>query len=446
MMDNTLENAFAQAAILRNAGQYSAACTLLRQALPSVADADACYRVALFCKQSRRESLALELCESALASDLASPRLHALAGVLAQMLGRFEQARRHLLAAWAEGIDPEEWQVLPALAHTLRYSDAHHPDRAQLEQALARPHLRSGTRSALHFALGKFFDDVGDHVAAVRHWREANRLGLETQRWDQASWHQRTAVARSGFDLPLPAGPDPADHIPVLVVGMPRSGTTLLAEQLVQLPGTVNRGELPFLFYVHEQLAAARAVTSALAADARALWWAHLRQDDGAPARLYVDKNPMNLLAVDSALLLCPQTRVIWCTRAAADNALSLWTQSFGHANYAFSHRFEDIAAVQHDVEGLRRRALARWPDRIATVDYGELVTSPAQVGERLRAFLGIERTDSSSAAAPAPTAIGSASLWQARQPVHTQSLGRAAHYLPWLPELAGFAGLQADR
>ena len=107
MMDSTLENAFAQATILRNAGQYSAACTLLRQALPSAADADACYRVALFCKQSRRESLALELCESALASDLASPRLHALAGVLAQMLGRFEQARRHLLAAWAEGIDPD---------------------------------------------------------------------------------------------------------------------------------------------------------------------------------------------------------------------------------------------------------------------------------------------------------------------------------------------------
>jgi tetratricopeptide (TPR) repeat protein len=446
MTDNDLEDAFARATMLRNAGQYSTACILLRQALPADADADACYRVALFCKQSRREGLALELCESALARGLASPRLRALAGVLAQMLGRFEQARRHLLDAWAAGIDPEEWQVLPALAHTLRYSDAHHADRVRLEQALARPQLRSSTRSALHFALGKFFDDVGDHAAAVQHWREAHRLGLEAQCWDEASWHRRVAIARHRLDLPPVAGPAPVDPAPVLVVGMPRSGTTLLAEQLAQLPGTVNRGELPFLLYVHEQIAAARTFSPGLATDARALWQAHLRQDDGAPVRLYLDKNPMNLLAVDSALLLCPQTRVIWCTRAAADNALSLWTQSFGHADYAFSHRFEDIATVQRDVEELRRHALARWPDRIAVVDYGELVTAPAKVSARLCTFLGIKRAEPSSAAAPASAAIGSASLWQARQPIHVRSLGRAARYLHWLPELAGFAGLQADR
>jgi hypothetical protein len=151
----------------------------------------------------------------------------------------------------------------------------------------------------------------------------------------------------------------------------------------------------------------------------------------------YIDKNPLNLLALETAFALCAETRVIWCHRDRADNALSLWSQSFAHADYAFSHRFEDIARVQDDCTLLRKHARARWPDRVLDLDYEQLVQEPALTLRAVFAFLGVDPP--AAAASSLSSAIGSASLWQARQPVHTQSLGRARDYRAWIPELDVF-------
>ena len=429
-MNAELEAGIAWAQQRRNCGEYDAACQRVRAALGASASADECYRVALFIKQTRREHWAYEVCEQALARGLRTPQLLALSGSLAQSMGFFQQARTHLLAAWHEGIDLNEWQVLPALAHTLRYTDACHPDRALLESALATSALLPTTRAALHFALGKLHDDCGEPAQAVAHWRGAHAATSAVTLWDATRWQQR--VHRAQWVGPISRCVS-APYTPVLIVGMPRSGTTVLAEQMARSATLTNRGEMPFLLHVHEQLAG-QTLQSQECATGRALWLAHLRQDDMPAKSHYIDKNPLNLLALETAFALCAETRVIWCHRDRADNALSLWSQSFAHADYAFSHRFEDIARVQDDCTQLRKHARARWPDRVLDLDYGQLVQEPELTLRAVFAFIGVDPP--AAATSSLSSAIGSASLWQARQPVHTQSLGRARDYRAWIPEL----------
>lgn len=433
---------WAEAQRLRNEGRYSNACRLVLQANQRPHDPAVTYSVGLFIKQTRREAWAADFINSALNRGVQSADILALAGSLAQVLGDFERARECLLAAWQAGIDLDKWQVLPALAYLQRYRDVDHPDRLLLTAALAEPRWASRTRAALAFALGKLYDDVGDSVAAVAAWRKAHQWALDAGVWDSARWNLQVDWATQPCVVATDTGE--SGWLPVLVVGLPRSGTTLVADRLGRHPSLCNRGEMPFLLYVHEQLHQQQQTPERLAA-ARALWRAHLRQDD-APARVgYIDKNPFNLLALETAFALDPRVRVLWCRRDAADNALSHWCQSFAHADYAYAHRFEDIACVQRDVNELHARAVARWPDRILTVDYEDLVQAPAGVLQRAWRFLGLDPVVPAEEAS-CREAIGSASIWQARQPVHVQSVGRARHYQALLPELSEFIGWSGSR
>ena len=413
-------------------GRPGAACEEVLAACMQPADPAVIYSAALFLKQARREARAFELCEDALSRGIRTPHLLALHGSLAQALGQFERARESLLAAWREGVDLNEWQVLPALAHLQRYDDASHPDRDLLLGALRLPGLLPRTRSAVAFALGKFYDDIDDHASAVATWRKAHELALSAGRWDSAKWVREVAVARhlvgsSGDRERLP-------FMPVLVVGVPRSGTTLLADRLARHPEVSNRGELPMLAYLADQLRSTPDDKARLHA-ARMLAAAHLRQDD-APRAWYIDKNPLNLLVLETARALWPEAKVIWCRRDRRATALSLWTQSFAHPDYGFTHRFEDIARVLDDCDALLTFASEKWGAAMHVVDYEALVSAPEMALAQVEGFLGLPHAADQP---PQQTAIATASLWQARQPIYTHSVERWNAYARLIPELATF-------
>ena len=422
------------ARLLRNQGRYDAACRHLFSAYASPDDASAAYEVALFAKQAHRPADALNYLASVFENGISTPRLLALMGSLCHVLGDFAGAREKLLAAWRAGVDLDEWQVLPALAHLQRYSNRDHSDRTLLEAALADQRWAPRTRAALGFALGKLFDDTEAYGDAVAAWEQAHRWSLLTTGWDDSKWKRRVDQARQ---------PSESGHrgvarawTPVLVVGLPRSGTTLLADRLARHPALRNRGEMPFLLHVHDLLAAQPRTPELLTA-ASELWHAHLRQDDQPGAAGYIDNNPFNLLALETAFSLDPETRVLWCRRAPADNALSQWSQSFAHSDYAYAHRFEDIARVQADVAVLHGTMVRRWPSRILTIEYEDFVLSPDCTLERAWHFLGLQPPRQADGDVHRRGPITSASLWQVRQPIHARSVGHSRHYVEWLPQLA---------
>ena len=401
--------------------------------------ADTTLRCAQFIRQSQRQQLAAQLCEEAIERGNATGELHALAGNIYRELGDFSAARRHFLAALRANVNVDAWFVHAALVATQRYSTLDHPD---VEQLLA--HFRNArgsprARAASGFALAKVYDDVGEYASAVAALREANALVRRDQPWSRDSW--AAWVATRSRELRVSdhdAGPrlhTSSEWTPIFVVGLPRSGTTLTAVQLARHAGVRDRGELPHIPYIADRLEASdRARDPEALREAAQLYNAHLRQDD-APALWYVDNNQMNFRHLDLIAQLFPRARVIHCVRNRRDTALSIWSQYFANSACAFANDLDDIAAfcAGHD------RLMRHWKNTldlpIHTVVYEDMVEHGEEVGERLRAFLGLPFDSTRETPAP-DQVITSASMWQARQPVYRSSIGRWRAYAPFMPEL----------
>ncbi|HEX5959817.1 MAG TPA: sulfotransferase [Rhodanobacteraceae bacterium] len=422
------------AEVLRSQGRFGAASeAMFALAVAAGFDAGIALHAAAFARECDRHAVAASICEGALARGVATAELLVLAGHVARESGDFGSARRHYLDALAAGIDLDRQNVLGALANTKRYSVASDPDRARCEAYFSNTtHARSG-RAAAGYALAKILGDLGEYARAAAVLREANDMARALRPWDAASW-QHFVEARLRERV-ADAGAPGADFMPVFVTGVPRSGTTLTATLLARATDARDRGELRTLRFIAERLRGGHLASPTVVAEAAGLYAKMARQDD-APARWYVDQDPLNFRWLDIAAAMFPQARVIHLRRDPRDTALSLWSQEFAHPDMAFSSRFGDIAAFMQGHDEL----MAHWKQTlripIHQVDYETLVTEPEAVTAGLAAFIGAplvpERVDGS-----AP--VTSASVWQARQPVHTDSLGRWRHYAPYLPALARF-------
>jgi hypothetical protein len=162
-----------------------------------------------------------------------------------------------------------------------------------------------------------------------------------------------------------------------------------------------------------------------------------LLQDD-APARFYLDKQPLNLLFLDLILGLWPHAKIVHCHRAARATALSLWMQDFADAQHGYAFDFDEIRAFMLGCEQLMAHWQQRYPRAIHRVDYETFIARPDACIAALGAWIGIDPLQSSPDAT-APGSIATASLWQARQPVYSRSIGRWRAYAQAIPELAMF-------
>lgn len=387
-----------------------------------------------------RQADAAAICEAHLASGPGDPRLHAYAGMLQIQLGQFDRARASYLQAIAHDARAFDWSIAVGLGSLQRYDDAGHPDVALFGDALERTDLTGQARASLLFALAKAHDDTGDYAAAARCLDEANAIVRGANPWSRKHWQQ-------SIQSRLAARPWPARQLaapqwtPVFIVGVPRSGTTLVAELLGRHADVRNRGELPALPRLERQLERAGRGDSVLLDKVALAYQAELLQDD-APARWYLDKEPLNLLRVDLILSLFPNARVVICQRHARDIGLSLWAQHFSHGANGYAYDLGDIAAVIKGCNQLAAHWQARYPDAVRTIAYEDVtVDASASIG-RLADWLGLSKGNSHWAAAAPTSTISTGSLWQARQPVYQRSVQRWKNYAPYLP---GLLRLPAD-
>lgn len=380
-----------------------------------------------------RKRDAAELAEVEIAAGCADPRLHAYAGMLQAQLGHFDVARERYAFVVANSTRAPDWHVPQGLAGLQRYADAGHPDFALFRRYLAAP-LHDDARTSLLFALGKAYDDIGDYAQAAHFLRDANARAAAKAHWSRKRWARSIEVRRRRRLPPLTLEPAPG-WTPVFIVGVPRSGTTLVARQLAEHALVCHRGESPWLPALAERIDGTEGGDyQRQLADAAATYAAQLRQDDAPAARWFIDKQPRNFLHVDLILSMFPNARIIQCQRRARDIALSLWMQSFHDRSLDFSCDFADIASFIRGARQLMTGWQARYPHAVRTIRYEELAADPATCLGGLTQWLDLP--PSRTARIGSDHAISTASLWQARQPVHTRSVDRWRCYAPFLPEL----------
>ncbi len=210
---------------------------------------------------------------------------------------------------------------------------------ARMEAALATPGLEAAQRLRLHLALGKAADDLGDYALAMRHLDAADAVRRGSASFDSAAFDIEIdhLIDRITPDLIARAGELGCDDAtPVVIIGMPRSGTTLVEQIISSHPEVVAGGELNFW---NERGAAWRqagpaGTEGAFFSRAAAEYLGVLREIGPKAARV-TDKMPFNFLWAGLIHLAFPRATIIHCRRAAIDTALSIHQTHF-HPGLAF--------------------------------------------------------------------------------------------------------------
>lgn len=436
-------SAFALAHLLKGEGCTAAASNALRTCLetePNARNPELAIAAIELLDDMDRKADASAIAEIAAASNPSDARLHAYAGMLAMQVGAFESARWHYLFALKHDPHAWEWHVPLGLSSAQRYADKHHPDFALFRDGLQQATLSDLARSELHFALGKAHDDIGECKEATRQYRAGNAIAHQLTKWSRKTWRRSVEARLSSSPSRLtPTAAPTADFTPIFIVGMPRSGTTLLAELLASFPKVCNRGELPWLAHLAAQPDLIDLHQPASLRKAAMLYAGHSRQDDAPGSRWFLDKQPLNFRYLDLALAMFPDAKIIFCRRDARDNALSLWTQCFLEDVQGYSYDFRDIALVMDDCERLMAHWQQRYGPSIRELHYEDLVANPDRVTTALAGWIGLPSRSAGVQTTESNPTISTASLWQARQPVYSRSIGRWKRFIQEVPELLKF-------
>jgi tetratricopeptide (TPR) repeat protein len=368
-----------------------------------------------------------------------APVLDLLGNLLADA-GRFGEARRCFLRAIEKS---------PCLAGS--YYDVARCGRigpgqedteliARMRTALESRGLGPAQQIRVHLALGKAADDLGDHAEAMRHFDAAETLRNGIIRFDLAKFEERVERLIAHFTPELLArasdtGLDEAT--PILVVGLPRSGTTLVEQILSGHPDISAAGELSFWNErgsAWERAASAEARTEQLSSSA-ADYIRLLRQLAPGAARV-TDKMPLNFQWAGLVHLALPRATIVHCRRSPLDTALSihqthfnprLWFPTGGTALVGYVRGYQRLCAHW-------RRVLP--PERFIEIDYEALVDEPEPIMRRMLTAGGLPWNDACLFPERNARAVKTPSKWQARQPIYRHAVGRWHSYEPWLGPL----------
>lgn len=331
--------------------------------------------------------------------------------------------------------------------------DANHV--AQLRQALNRPLPWPGEVS-LGYALGKELEDLGDHDGAFAQIAQGAALRRRNMRYDvnnDIEAMQRIAAVHDARWC-RPAA-DPAAHGggPVFILGMPRSGSTLLERMLGRHGDIQPLGELPF--FGQALVGAFRAASGRMpsgkaelidrsaalhppAIGERYLAAVDPLRDSAAPR--FTDKLPINFLYAGLIARALPNAALLHIRRDPLDLCYAIYKTLFRDA-YPFSYDLEELAAYRRAYEALMAHWRGALGERLIEVDYEDLVTAPQDTIERLLHRLGLGFEASCVNPQDACGAVMTASAAQVRQPIHAESIGSASRHAHRLAGLGATLG-----
>jgi len=362
----------------------------------------------------------------------------ALAGLAANFdrRGRYEEG----LAFLEDHLDPStgNLELLNTAAQLLRHLDRSDEAVSMLEKVLKRSDLTDAPRQRLHFNLGDALDDLGRYDDAFAYYQKGNEakpvefnrveyLDDVNRLFEIFTLERRQDLARA--DVP--------DQRPVFVVGMPRSGTSLVKQILACHPQVTGAGEMTDLGRLAIGLGGtggARFPASVL--DASEETMKRAAEDYlscltrvGPDARRIIDKTPANNLFLGFAQLLFPNARVIHCVRHPLDTALSCYFQNFSGQGIPFSYDLSDIALYFNQY----LRVMEHWRLHsglaIHDVVYEELVFDQDRVSRELVDFLDLKWDPACLRFHESERLVATASHAQVRRPLYRSSSGRFRNY-----------------
>ncbi len=391
--------------------------------------------------------------KAALAIDPADAESLNNLGVFQMQMGEIEAARANFISATER--DPGFARAYENLARSRRFDSKDLELVERLEKLIRDADGDSEDRMLFHFALGKILDDLSECERAFEHYRLGNEIKHASVAFDpnaHRAWVDRVIATFTPeiFESKRHLGSESA--LPVFIIGMIRSGTTLVEQIASSHPSVAGAGELIDMPELAKRLPAVLGVKTSfpecidglerdIVAAETDRYLARLRKVDDGAERV-CDKLPTNFLLLGLIALLFPRARVIHCVRDPMDVCLSIYFQRFARG-HEYAYDLKDIADYYRQYQRLMDHWRRVLPLEIHDLRYESLVENPEKFSRELIAFLGLEWNPACLNHDRTERVVSTASNWQVRQPVYRNSIQRWRRYERFLEPLKAELGTE---
>ena len=464
-------------------GRYGDAETLLVRCLELAPGFTAArHNHAAILNRQGKSGEALKEIERALTQEPDNPRYrHLRAGILGR-LGEFDQAietyegllteypkqpkawmsyghalksagrREDSIAAYRRSIEllsgfGESWWSLANLK-TFRFEPG---DLATMRAQLARTDLTNEDRYHFDFAIGKALEDSGSWAGAFSHYEQGNRLRRSLIQYDadENTAYVRRSKALFSKQFFTERGPFGADSLaPIFIVGLPRSGSTLLEQILSSHPSVEGTMELPDVISMARVLGEKRnrsqesrypdVLATLGAAEFRDLGERYVEQtriQRKTDAPHFIDKMPNNFAHVGLIHLMLPHARIIDARRHPLGCCFSAFKQHFARGQH-FTYDLAELGRYYRDYIELMAHYDAALPGRVHRVIYERIIDDTETEIRRLLEYCGLPFEEGCLRFYENERAVRTASSEQVRQPIYREAVDHWRHFEPWLGPL----------
>ena len=467
--------------------RYADAEVLLERALelaPSFVPARHNYAVVLH--RQRKIKAAWEQVQKLVEADPLNPGYRTLKAAIASGIGEYDQALELYAGVLAEY--PHNARVWMSYGHSLktanRQTDCVQTYRKSIELApqlgeaywslanlktfkfepadieamqtqLARGKLTPEDRFHFHFALGKAFEDAGQFAESFRHYEEGNSLRRKGVGYD-ADWNSEQMRRMQALFTPqffaARAGQGASAPDPIFIVGLPRSGSTLLEQILSshpQVEGTMELADMPNLVRElggsqvrakskYPESIAALDADALLALGERYLELTRIYRRTDAP--FFIDKLPNNFAHTGLIHLILPRAKIIDARRHPLGCCFSGYKQHFARGQH-FTYNLDDIGRYYRDYVELMAHYDTVLPGRVHRVIYEQLIEDTEGEVRRVLDYCGLPFDQRCLRFYENERAVRTASSEQVRRPIYREGVDHWVNYEPWLGPLKSALG-----
>ena len=473
-------------------GRYGDAENLLARALELAPDfLSARHNYAVVLHRQNRSSDALVEIDRALAREPSNPGYRNLKAAILARLGEYDQAiviYSEVLARYPQqakgwmsyghalktagrieecitayrkciALAPHLGEAYWSLANlkTFRFSAS---ELEQMREQAARTDISDEDRFHFDFAIGKALEDSQEYGESFRHYARGNELRRAAINYDPDENSSNVQRSRSLFTqefFAARAGSGCQARDPIFIVGLPRSGSTLLEQILSSHPLVEGTMELPDITSIARELGGRRTkqelsrypeILGTLAPEElRVLGEQYLEQtrvQRKTPAPFFIDKMPNNFAHTGLIHLILPNARIIDARRHPLGCCFSGYKQHFARGQH-FSYGLTDIGRYYRDYVELMAHFDSVLPGRVHRVIYEELVADTEAQVRRLLDYCGLPFDERCLRFYENDRAVRTASAEQVRQPIFRDAVDHWRHYEPWLDPLKHALGPVLD-
>ena len=360
--------------------------------------------------------------------------------------GKFSEASDLYQQVMAQ--QPDYTQAHFSYSGIHRYQDRLDPHIGLMLELYKNDGLTTENRTHLAFALAKAFENIEDYAEAFSFLRSGNDLRYKEFNYQIESDKELIQSIIRSFSLEAMSGvqitPETSNK-PIFIVGMPRSGTTLVEKIISSHSDVYGAGELDYIFALgtrlflkeshHFQFGPLETYSKQTFELFGKSYLEKIELLDKQSSRI-TDKMPFNMMMIGLIKIALPNAKIIHCVRDAKDNCLSIYKQNFTTGNYRFAYDLKTVGQFHNQYQLLMKHWHEVMPGEIYDLNYEALTQNPEVEIRKLLAACDLEWQEDCLNFDKSASIVKTASAFQARQPMYTSSVRLWEKYQEFLQPL----------